>query len=153
MGASPGPFDMSDSDSLSPRIARPDFERIVASVLARRSKPRFLAPLFAPEADWQFNGDPASWTFAGLRSKRDSVLAYLEAFVVEFEQKSLRVLDTLIDGEQACVRYEMELRHRGTGREATLPFLRFIRLEGDLIVEVNEFSDSASLFRLRESGS
>ena len=151
MGAGARADDMRDSDSLSPRIARLDFERIVAAVLDRRSTPRLLAPLLAAEADWLFNGDPASWTYAGLRSKRDSILAYLEAFVVEFEQKSLRRLDTLIDGEQACVRYEMELRHRGTGREAKLPFLCFIRLEGDLIVEVSEFSDSASLFRLRDS--
>jgi hypothetical protein len=45
----------------------------------------------------------------------------------------------------------MELRHQGTGREAWLPFLCFIRLEGDRIVEVCEMFDSASLFRLRES--
>lgn len=141
----------SDSDSLSPRSLRSDFERIIAALLDRRGSPQMLVPLFAPEADWLVNGDPASWTFAGLRSQRDSILAYLEAFAVEFERKSLRRFDTLIDGEQACVRYEMELRHRGTGREALLPFLCFIRLEGDRIVEVCEMFDSASLFRLRES--
>jgi ketosteroid isomerase-like protein len=140
-----------DSDSLSPRSLRSEFERIVEALLDRRGDPRLLADLFAPEADWLVNGDPASWTYAGLRSPRDSVLAYLEAFAVEFERKSLRRFDTLIDGEQACVRYEMELRHQGTGREAWLPFLCFIRLEGDRIVEVCEMFDSASLFRLRES--
>ncbi len=142
---------MSDSDSLSPRIARLDFERIIDAVLDRRSNPRPLAPMFAPEADWLMNGDQASWAYAGLRCSRDSILAYLDAFAVEFEQKSWRRLDTLIDGEQACVRYEMELRHRGTGREAKLQTLCFIRLEGDLIVEVSEFIDSATLFGLRES--
>jgi ketosteroid isomerase-like protein len=142
---------MSDSDSLSPRIVRTEFERIIEALLDRRGRPRLLAALFAPEADWLVNGDPASWTFAGLRSPRDSILAYLEAFAVEFEMKSVRRIDTLIDGEQACVRYEMEIRHQGTGREARLPFLSFIRLEGELIVEVSEMFDSASLFSLRES--
>jgi ketosteroid isomerase-like protein len=142
---------MSDSDSLSPRRVRSDFERIIETLLNRRGDPQLLAALFAPEADWLVNGDPARWSYAGLRVPRDSVLAYLEAFAVEFERKALRRLDTLIDGEQACVRYEMELRHRGTGREAKLPFLCFIRLEGASIVEVSEMFDSASLFRLRES--
>ena len=142
---------MSDSDSLSPRSLRSDFERIIEALLDRRGSPQMLAGLFAPEADWLVNGDPASWTYAGLRSPRDSVIAYLEAFAVEFERKSLRRFDTLIDGEQACVRYEMELRHQGTGREALLPFLCFIRIEGEKIVEVSEMFDSAGLFRLRES--
>jgi ketosteroid isomerase-like protein len=142
---------MSDSDSLSPRIARPDFDRIIAAVLDRRSAPRFLAPLFAPEAEWLMNGDQASWAFAGLRCSRDSILAYLDAFMVEFQQKSLRLFETLIEGEQASVRYEMELRHSGTGCEALLQCLCFIRLEGERIVEVSEFIDSATLFRLRES--
>ncbi len=142
---------MSDSDSLSPQVTRSKFDRIIAAVLDRRSDPKLLAPLLAPEADWLMNGDQASWAFAGLRCSRDSILAYLEAFLVEFRQKELRRLDTLIEGEQACVRYEMALQHRGTGNEALLQCLCFIRLEGDLIVEVSEFIDSATLFRLRES--
>jgi hypothetical protein len=142
---------MSESDSLSPQITRSDFDRMIASVLDRRSNPRLLAPLFAPEADWLMNGDQASWAFAGQRCSRDSILAYLEAFVVEFQQKGFLRLDTLIDGEQACARYEMQLQHHGTGNEAWLQCLCFIRLEGDKIVEVSEFIDSATLFRLRES--
>lgn len=142
---------MSESDSLSPQVTRSKFDRIIAAVLDRRSSPKLLASLFAPEADWLMNGDQASWAFAGLRCSRDSILAYLEAFLVDFQQKELRRLDTLIDGEQACVRYEMTLQHRGTGNEALLQCLCFIRLEGDLIVEVSEFIDSATLFRLRES--
>lgn len=142
---------MSDSHSLSPRDVRSDFERIIDAVIERRGSPRALAALFAPEADWLVNGDPANWTFGGLRAPRGSILAYLEAFAVEFERKSLRRLQTLIDGEQACLRYEVHIRHQGTGREAWIPFLCFIRVEGDRIVEVCEMFDSASLFRLRES--
>ena len=97
------------------------------------------------------NGDQASWAYAGLRCSRDSIIAYLDAFAVEFQQKSVRRIATLIEGEQACAQYEMELRHRGTRREAWLQCLCFIRLEGDRIVEVSEFIDSATLFRLRES--
>ena len=62
--------EMSDSDSLSPQIARLDFERIIDAVLDRRSNPRPLAPMFAPEADWLMNGDQASWAYAGLRCSR-----------------------------------------------------------------------------------
>ena len=142
---------MSESDSLSPQMSRPRFEQIVGCVLDGRAKPKRLAPLFAPEADWMMNGDPASWAYAGLRCSRDSILAYLRAFAVEFQQKALRLRDMVIDGEQACVQYEMQLRHNGTGREALLQCLCFVRIEGELITEVNEFIDSATLFRLRES--
>ncbi len=144
---------MSDSDSLTPTTDRPAFERIVAAVLELRAQPERLAPYLAREADWHLNGDPASWVYAGKRSKRESILDYLRAFNVEFEQGLVRRQATLIEGEQACVLYEMRLRHRGTGRDDVLPCLCFIRIEGDLIVEVCEFIDSASLFRLRESRS
>jgi hypothetical protein len=142
---------MSESDSLSPQITRSGFERFIAAVLDRRANPAPLADLLAPEADWLLNGDQASWAYAGLRCSRDSILAYLNAFAVEFQQKEMRRLDVLIDGEQACVQYEMRLQHNGTGRIALLQGLCFIRVEGELIVDVSEFIDSATLFRLRES--
>jgi ketosteroid isomerase-like protein len=142
---------MSESDSLSPQMSRSRFQKIIAAVLDGRAKPKLLAPLFAPEADWLLNGDQASWAYAGLRCSRDSILAYLSAFAVEFQQKALWLLDVVIEGEQACVQYEMALRHNGTGREALLQCLCFVRVEGDLITEVNEFIDSATLFRLRDS--
>jgi hypothetical protein len=142
---------MSERDSLSPQLSRAKFEWIVAELLDHRGDPKRIAPLFALEADWLMNGDQASWSFAGLRCTRDSILAYLGAFAVEFQQKFVRRLSTLIDGEQACVQYEMFLRHRGTRHEALLQCLCFIRVEGELIVEVSEFIDSATLFRLRES--
>ena len=142
---------MSESDSLSPQITRSGFERFIAAVLDRRANPALLAGLFAPEADWLLNGDQASWAYAGLRCSRDSILAYLSAFAVEFQQKEMRRLDVAIDGEQACVQYEMRLQHNGTGRIALLQCLCFIRVEGELIIEVSEFIDSATLFRLRES--
>lgn len=141
----------SESESLSPQISRPQMERIVAALLDRRKDPKKLAPLFAREADWMMNGDQASWAYAGLRCRRDSILAYLKAFNVEFQQKKVSLLNLLVDGEQSCAQYETNLRHRGTGREALVQCLCFIRVEGDLVVEVHEFIDSALLFRLRES--
>ncbi len=140
-----------DSESMAPPITRLRFEQVVASLLDRRGDPARLAPLFAPEAEWTLNGDQAHWAYAGLRCRRESILAYLKAFSVEFEQKTLRLHEMLIEGEQACVRYEMELRHRGTGRENVLQGLSFIRFEGDAVVEAHEFIDSALLFGLRDS--
>lgn len=140
-----------DSESLAPQITRLRFERVVETLLDRRGDPARLAPLFAPEAEWTLNGDPAHWAYAGLRCRRESILAYLKAFSVEYEQKALRIHDMLIEGEQACVRYEVELRHRGTGRANVLQGLSFIRFEGDAVVEAHEFIDSALLFRLRQS--
>jgi ketosteroid isomerase-like protein len=143
---------MSDIDSPGPIIDRVAFGRIIAALLELRPRPGKLAPLFAAEACWHMNGDPASWAYAGKRCDRDSILAYLEAFAVEYEQLETRLLTTVIEGEQACIQYEMRVRHRGTGRVDTIPCLCFIRVEGELIVEGNEFVDTATLFRLRDSG-
>jgi len=144
---------MSESEGkiLSPQIGPLLFERIVSVLIDRRNEPATISPLIAPEADWTLNGDPSRWPYAGRRCRRDSIIAYLAAFNVEFQQKDIRVLNLLIDGEQACVQYESHLRHRGTGREALVQCLTFVRLEGDLVVEVHEFVDSALLFRLCES--
>jgi ketosteroid isomerase-like protein len=141
----------SKSESLAPQITRLRFEQVVEALLDRRGDPAWLAPLFTPEAEWTLNGDRAHWPYAGLRRRRESILAYLAAFSIEFQQKSLRLHDLLIDGEQACARYEIQLRHPGTGRENVLHALSFIRVEGEAVVEVHEFIDSARLFRLRDS--
>ncbi|MCI4677743.1 nuclear transport factor 2 family protein [Rhodoblastus acidophilus] len=140
-----------ESESLASQFSRMRFEQIVSTLLDRRSDPAKLEALFAPEADWMMNGDRSRWPYAGLSCRRESILAYLKAFSVEFQQKKIRFHDVLINGEQACARYEMRLRHRGTGREDLLQCLSFIRVEGDAVVEVHEFIDSALLFRLRES--
>ena len=140
-----------DSESLAPHITRTRFEEVVMALLDRRKDPERLALLIAPEAEWMMNGDQASWSYAGLRCRRDSIMAYLKAFAIEFQQKKIRLINLLIDGEQACAQYETHLKHRGTGREDVLQALSFIRVEGDAVVEVHEFIDSAQLFRLRES--
>jgi ketosteroid isomerase-like protein len=140
-----------ESDSQSPSIEPSGFELLIAALLEERPRPRQLSSRFAAEACWRMNGDPETWPYAGERRDRESILAYLEAFAIEFEQIEVRRLHTLIDGEQACVEYELRLRHRGTRRMATIPCLCFVRVEGDAIVEVNEFMDSATLFGLGES--
>ncbi len=140
-----------EGESLAPQITRPELEQVVTALLDRRNAPEKLAPLLAPEAEWTMNGDKASWPYAGLRCRRDSILDYLTAFTVEFRQENICLISLLIDREQACAQYEMHLRHRGTGREGVLQALTFIRVEGDVVVEVHEFLDSALLFRLRES--
>src|SRR5450631_1018859 len=124
---------MNQDESASPQFTRPDFERIIASLLAQRSRPNLLEPFFAREAEWLLNGDQAAWSFAGRRKSRDAILLYLKAFMTEFAIASLERFDTLIDGEQACIRYGMKVQHRGTGRSATMDCLCFIRVEGGLI--------------------
>jgi hypothetical protein len=142
---------MSASSSLYSPVDRSNFDLILATLLEHRANPRRVACLFAPEADWHMNGDQAGWAYAGRRSSRESILSYLGAFAVEYEQLNLTRLGSVIDGEQACVQYQVELRHCGTQKTARLDGLCFVRLEGELIVEVNEFIDSAALFRLGES--
>jgi len=128
-----------------------EFEEILAAVLECRSRPETLQPLLAREAEWELAADPAGWNYAGRRKSRDAVLGYLQAFAVEFAIASMERLETLIEGEQACMRYVMGLRHRGTGRSAMMDCLCFIRVEGGLIVEGVDMLDSSKLYRLRES--
>ncbi|MBB4196783.1 hypothetical protein CCR94_20890 [Rhodoblastus sphagnicola] len=142
---------MSDSEGLTPAIDRAKFEEIISTLLASRPSPRQIISCFADDAEWRLHGEPANWSYAGLRRGRESVLAFLKAFAVEFQQLGLRRLATVIDNDQACIQYDLRVRHRGTHREDTIPCLCFIRLEGALIAEVNEFVDSARLFALRES--
>lgn len=139
------------SDSPSSPFERSEFERILAAVLECRSRPETLHPLLAREAEWELAADPSGWSYAGRRKSRDAVLGYLQAFAVEFAITSIERQETLIEGEQACMRYSMGLRHRGTGRSAMMDCLCFVRVEGGLIVEGIDLLDSAKLYRLRQS--
>lgn len=142
---------MNDSDSGAPLAGPARTKQIVSSLMALRPRPKQAIELFAADAQWSLNGDPAKWAFAGLRAGRDSILAFLQAFTVEFEQLDLRVLSLVIDDDQACVQYEQRVRHRGTRREDVVAGLCFVRLQGERIAEVNELIDSERLFSLRES--
>jgi ketosteroid isomerase-like protein len=139
------------SNSSLSSFDRAAFEKILAAVLESRSRPTRLEPFLAREAEWELAADPAIWSYAGRRKSGEAILAYLQAFSVEFAVASIERRETLIEGEQACMRYIMGLRHRGTGRSAMMDCLCFVRVEGGLIVEGIDMLDSAKLYRLRDS--
>ena len=142
---------MTEIDDFSLKIRGVPLEVAAVTLLDRRNDPKVLMHFLAAESDWTFYGDASAWPHAGKMRNRDAILAFLTAFRVEFAQKSFKTLDVVVTGEQVCLRYRASYRHRGTGREAEIPGLAFLRVEGDQIVEAHEFCDSAQLLSLRDS--
>lgn len=142
---------MNEGDQSAVIIGGLSLGEIAQILVDRRSKPEDLARFIAAEADWTFYASRSSWAFAGKMNDRDAILRQMKAFRAEFEQKFFDIRDILVCGEQVSLRYRAIFRHHGTGRQAEIAGLAFIRAEGDCVVEGHEFCDSAQLLQLRNS--
>jgi ketosteroid isomerase-like protein len=60
---------------------------------------------------------------------------------IEYEPLGFEVLDILVDGETAAVRWRNSWRQRGTGRISTLDMAHFLRWRDGLVVELFEYLD------------
>jgi ketosteroid isomerase-like protein len=60
---------------------------------------------------------------------------------IEYEPLGFEVLDILVDGETAAIRWRNSWRQRGTGRITTLDMAHFLRWRDGSVVELFEYLD------------
>ncbi len=134
---------------LMPRAERDAREQFLRKVWADRFARGSVAlpDYWARECEMHIIGDPMSVPFARSHYGMDAVRALVDQIDIEFEFLSVVVKDVLVDGERAAMRVVSEAKHRGTGVTGTIEAFNHVAFEGDRIVSVIYFFDTAAVAR------
>ncbi len=72
----------------------------------------------------------------------------MERLLTAFDFSDLEPVDMLIDGDRAVVHWKVAVRSASTGESAETEIVDLFRFEGDKVVAMQQFADTALAQRL-----
>jgi ketosteroid isomerase-like protein len=102
---------------------------------------------FAEDGELRIIGDPVTIPFARRHSGRDQVAALIGQVDMEFAIEDFEIVDLLLDGSRAAVRWVAAARHRGTGTAIRVEAFNHVVLRDGRIASITEFFDTAATAR------
>jgi ketosteroid isomerase-like protein len=102
---------------------------------------------FADDAELRIIGDPVTIPFARRHAGREEVAALINKIDMEFAIEDFGIVDMLVDGDRAAVRWIASSRHRGTGAWITVEALDHVVLRDGRISSITEYFDTAATAR------
>jgi ketosteroid isomerase-like protein len=102
---------------------------------------------WADECALHLIGDPAAVPFARSHYGIDAVRALVDQIDMEFEYLTFDIRKVLVDGDRAALQWGADVRHRGTSAKGHVEAFDHFVLDGDRIVAVTEFFDTAATAR------
>jgi ketosteroid isomerase-like protein len=102
-----------------------------------------LRNLFAPNATFQVAGSDKASPMPMLVKGNPSVMGLMQNMIASFELSDFSVVEMLIDGAQAAVRWQATVHHTGTGQVFTTELADFITIAGGQVTSFIEFLDTA----------
>jgi ketosteroid isomerase-like protein len=103
-----------------------------------------LPRYFTEECELHLIGDPAAVPFARSHYGIDAVRALVDQVDMEFEYLSFDIRKVLVDGDRAALHWGADVRHRGTSASGHVESFDHIVLDGERIVAITEFFDTAA---------
>jgi ketosteroid isomerase-like protein len=134
-GAAPTPI--AERDHLAAMLRRFWHERV-------ESGSAVLPRYFTEECELHLIGDPTAVPFARSHYGMDAVRALVDQIDMEFEYLSFEIRKVLVDGDRAALHWGADVRHRGTSASGHVEAFDHIVLDGDRIVAITEFFDTAA---------
>jgi ketosteroid isomerase-like protein len=102
---------------------------------------------FSEDGELRIIGDPVTIPFARRHSGREEVAALISSIDMEFAIEAFEIVDLLVDGDRAAVRWVASARHRGTGARINVEALNHVLLRDGRIHSITEFFDTAATAR------
>ena len=102
-----------------------------------------LAEAFAEDARFQIAGSPEASMLATFIEGREGVLGLIQTIVDSFVLEDFAVLDLLIDGNKAAVRWRATVQNVSSGDTYTTELADFIEFRHGKVVSFTEFLDTA----------
>ena len=102
-----------------------------------------LAEAFAEHARFQIAGSPEASMLATFIEGREGVLGLIQTIVDSFVLEDFTVLDLLIDGNKAAVRWRATVQNVSSGDTYTTELADFIEFRDGKVVSFTEFLDTA----------
>jgi ketosteroid isomerase-like protein len=102
-----------------------------------------LSQLFAEDAVFQIAGSPEYSMLASLAEGHETVMSLMRTIVDTFSLSDVAILDFLVDGNKAAVRWRATVHVMTTGQTVTTEIAAFIEIVGGKVVSLIEFVDTA----------
>jgi ketosteroid isomerase-like protein len=103
---------------------------------------------FAPNANFSIAGSPVASRVPTAATGAAAVREVMERLVAAFEFSDARIVSMIVEGDRAAVHWSVRVRSPGTGEEAQTELVDLVRLEGDKIISLQQFADTALAQRL-----
>jgi len=102
-----------------------------------------LSQLFAEDAVFQIAGSPEYSMLASLAEGHETVISLMRTIVDTFSLSDVAILDLLVDGNKAAVRWRATVHVMTTGQTVTTELAAFIEMANGKVVSLIEFVDTA----------
>jgi ketosteroid isomerase-like protein len=102
-----------------------------------------LSQLFAEDATFQIAGSPEYSMLASLAEGHETVMSLMRTIVDTFSLSDVKILDLLVDGDKAAVRWRATVHVMTTGQTVTTEIAAFVEIADGKVVSLIEFVDTA----------
>lgn len=102
-----------------------------------------LGAAFADDARFQIAGSPEASMLATFVEGRDGVMGLIQTMVDSFALEDFAILDLLVDGNKAAVRWRATIHQVTSGETYETELADFIEIKDGKIVSFVEFLDTA----------
>ena len=102
-----------------------------------------LSQAFAENAVFQIAGSPETSMLASLAEGHETVMSLMRTIVDTFSLSDVKILDLLVDGDKAAVRWRATVHVMTTGQTVTTDLAAFIEIADGKVVSLIEFVDTA----------
>ena len=102
-----------------------------------------LSKVFADDARFQIAGSPEASMLATFAEGHEGVMGLIQTIVDSFELENFTILDLLIDGNKAAVRWRAAVTRADTGETFTTEIADFVEIRDSRVVSFIEFLDTA----------
>jgi ketosteroid isomerase-like protein len=102
-----------------------------------------VAKLFAINATFQLAGSDQASPMPTLVKGNSGIRSLMQGMIASFELSDFTILEMLIDGDQAAVRWQATIHHTGTDQVFTSELADFIATSDGQVISFVEFLDTA----------
>lgn len=121
---------------------------LVAEILYSRARPAKFVEYFHDDAVIHIVGVSREYAFSGSYRGHDQIMAMLQRIDGEVELSDHKVLNLVVDGDNAALRRSVVVRHHGTSAVTRLIIGNLLRFRDFKVVEAYEYADTCWLRRL-----
>jgi ketosteroid isomerase-like protein len=124
---------------------RSEIESLIKSLYAARVAGDIdtIGAIFAQDATFKVAGSPEASPMATTAKGHSAIMSLMQGMIDSFELSDFSILETLIDGDKAAVRWQATVHHVGTAQSFATELADFIEVSNNEIVSFIEFLDTA----------
>ena len=126
-------------------MSRERVERVIRGAYAARVKGDLDAIMahFAEAADFTLAGSVAASPIPLTATGTAAIREVMQRLVDSFDFMGTEIVDLIVEGDRAAVHTRVLLRLAGGGKEVQTDIVDIVRLEGDSIASIRQFTDTA----------